>query len=300
MIEGTNVTYRTERTEQTDVPKRRVLFCRSGGGAPGLDIHAGISMALNELGIHSTSCAGTSAGAIISALDAFGFTSQAIFALINARSNSDFRERIFASRFRWPLFASHLLRHDPVADLLQQLFPGNGQALDKTLRIYTTRVRDGLPRVFSYTHAEPEIQRAVLASMSISGIFPYVSIRGDEYTDGGVCENLPLPEEWVNFDEVYLLIAAPPVFYDPKAGKGLTRLLRNLSWNMQDHINDVIATVEMTVARMKRNREHAPRVFVVRPQCGERAGMLRFDHALIREARRQTLEQIQVQREMMK
>jgi predicted acylesterase/phospholipase RssA len=54
--------------------KRGTLFVRSGGGLPGLDIHCGIWLALEQAGIRADANSGTSAGAAVAALDSAGWS----------------------------------------------------------------------------------------------------------------------------------------------------------------------------------------------------------------------------------
>lgn len=254
----------------------RRLFVRSGGGMPGLDIHTGIWQALTARGIEADACIGTSAGAIVSAMDAAGITSARARDIIEAQTDATIRRERFAWKIRIP-WIDHWLSPDPIRDLLAGLLPERFSDLAKGLRVCCTRVEDGGRMTFSADQGNPWLRESVLASMSISGVFPWVSIGGTYYADGGVRANVPLPDDWAAFDEVWLLIATRPTFYRVDQRGLLSRVMLNVDWLMADQIYDVLATT---------NGAHNVRV--VWPNVGARSGALHFDHSLIDEARIQT------------
>ena len=276
----------------------RRLFCWSGGGLPGLDIHAGIWKALTELEITPTANAGTSAGAIMAAFCSAGISQSDIEALLRSLSDTDVRSERFAWKVR-ALWIDWFLDNAPIRVLLTKLLPERFMDLRMPLSVVATRVRDGRQTTF---HAEEftavKLVDAVLASMSISGVFPHVNIFSEDYADGGVRANLPLPSNWRTFDEIYLLIASRPVEYRTSgqsaiAGQNpihglLARLMLNLDWYALDQIED---TVTLLATEFKRLR--GPRVHVIWPAIGREAGALRFRHDFIDQAYQQTMNQFQ-------
>ena len=259
--------------------EKKILFVRSGGGMPGLDIHAGINLALYKNGIRATHNAGCSAGAIIAALDSYGFSPVGIATLI--RNLTD--DEVLKERFAWKaraLWVDYFLEHEPIFTLLERLLPASFNELVKPLHVAATRCRDGYKATFG---SSVSLRHAVLASMSIHGVFPTVSIDDELYCDGGVRNNLPLPRDWETYDEVWLLIATPPTSYRQRSGI-LARLMLNIAWLMRDQIEDVI---EQTSGN--------PKVKVIWPNVGKFSAMLRFDHDLINLAKMEADKQIKAQ-----
>ncbi len=244
---------------------------------PGLDIHAGIWRALEDSGIRATACIGTSAGALVSAMDASGWTAAQAEAFLQAQSDDAMRSERFAWKLRIPWLDSWL-KHEPIRALLDAHLPGQFSDLEKPLRVCCTGVADGSRMTFSAACGNPWLREAVLASMSISGVFPWVPIGGEWYADGGARANLPLPDDWHTWDEVWLLIATRPTFYRKRNRGLLSRLMLNVDWLMADQIYDVLNVVAGDA-----------RVRVIWPQCGDTSGTLHFDHRLIDIAYADTL-----------
>lgn len=217
---------------------KRVLFCRSGGGLPGLQAHAGMWAALEERGIVATHCHGTSAGAIVSALDASGRSAGYGVALMESLTDEDVRKEVFAWKARIP-WLDYFLKHEPIRALLQQHLVSGWDRLEKPLTVYATDVASGMG-VQLGDALTVTLHEAVLASMSIAGVFPHVVVGGVEYSDGGTFNNCALPEHWRDFDEVWLLIATGRD--DAKRdGHGiLTRLMRNAYFFGRGQITDAL------------------------------------------------------------
>jgi predicted acylesterase/phospholipase RssA len=239
---------------------------------PGMDIHAGIWRALSDHGIHATDCIGTSAGAIVSAMDAAGWTSAQARDFIAGLKDRDVRHELFAWKARIP-FIDHWLSSEGIARILAANLPDDFAALPKPLRVCCTRVADAARTTFGRDYGALNLREAVLASMSISGVFPWVRIGDTEYCDGGVRANVPLPDDYETYDEVWLLIATRPTFYRAKRRNMLSRLILNVDWLLADQLFDVLgATI------------NKPKVKVLWPQVGGASSMLRFNHRLIGEA----------------
>ena len=262
------------------------LFILSGGGMRGLDVLAGQLQGLADAGITPTAICGTSAGAAIGALAAFGRPADEIADIISGLRDRDVRsERWFwKSRALW---INHFMESAPIRALLHRWLPSTPDALAMPYACTTTRTMDGAETVWTSAQAvlpgEPMPQdwrECVLASMSISGVFPWVCIADAHYADGGVRANLPLPPNWRDFDEVYFLIASYTNDYAAAGSSIVSRLLLNASWYAQDQIEDVLARVAVaSPARM-------PRVVTLRPPADAgRGSLLRFDHSLISSAR---------------
>ena len=244
--------------------ERTTLFCWSGGGLPGLDIHVGIWQALSDLGIEATANAGTSAGAIMAALNSNGMTAVAARRIIGSLSDSDVRSERFAWKVRIP-WISYFLENEPIRKLLEANLPAYFTDLKKPLHVFCTAESSGV----SWSFSDGQLIDRILGSMAICGVFPPVA----GLTDGGTSADLPLPPGWQKFDQVYLLIAARPIDYRGKDSI-LTRLMFNADLFMEGQI-------QRTIADAKAIR---PDVHVIRPLVRAPRGGLHFDHALIAES----------------
>jgi len=260
--------------------EKRILFSWSGGGLPGLDIHTGIWKALSSFDIYPTTNVGTSAGAIMAALNSSGQGIVIIEKIMRDLKDKDVRSKRFMWRSRIA-FINSFLKHDKIEKLLRQLLPPTFNRLVKPLEVYFTVEQTG-QSTFS---SSGDLIEPILASMSIAGVFPPVVIdNGIHLVDGGTSANLPLPQDWKTYDEIYLLVAARPLYYRKSRGI-ITRLMYNIDLLLEDQIRDTIARV----------RRHKPGryVHVLRPQVRATRGSLHFDHDLINEAYIQTQQQLQ-------
>ena len=258
---------------------KRVLIARSGGGLPGLDMHAGMWQAMEAAGINATHVSGNSAGAIISAFDAAGHSAEQCAKIIRFLTDAD----VLHERLGWKLrlfWINYFIRSDAIRRLLELYIPPRFDQLAKTLSVVATRVSDGACAWLNPIMCD-DVRTAVLASMSICGVFPWVKINGEDYCDGGVRANVPLPGNWREFDEVYICIATRPLDYPKRATGLLSRLMLNVDYYALDQAEDVLAEVE-----------GAPNVHVIWPPLGRGAGTLHFDHSLIGETRRWTSQRL--------
>jgi predicted acylesterase/phospholipase RssA len=256
---------------------KKILFTRSGGGLAGLDVHAGIWLALEEAGIVSTANAGTSAGAIASAFDSAGFSAAEAGMIIRGLGDRDIRDEVFAWKLRI-FWLDYFLKREPVAAVLEKYLPRSFFQLEKPLQVFSVRTLDGA--CLSMGDVTRELRTAVMASMSICGVFPKVRIPDDdfsarEYVDGSPKNNLGVPDNWKEFDEIYVLIAGgAPQSYRKRTGI-LTNLIQNAAWMGDDQIDDDVLDL-MDAAPEK--------VHVIWPRLPHPKGALHFDHDLIRAA----------------
>ena len=201
------------RVEIPGMPK--VALALSGGGARGL-AHIGILQRLEEVGYPLDSLTGTSAGAMVAALHACGFTGREIEDL--------FRRHDLTRAFLEPLWrnpgetlveqedrsttllsverqqgrlslAQGLRSGAELQHTLQGLLArgaffadGDFDRLGRPLRVLATNLETGQGRVFG----KGDLVEAVRASMSIPGGFRPVVIEGQQYVDGALVENLPV------------------------------------------------------------------------------------------------------------
>jgi len=182
----------------------RVAFIGSGGATKGI-AHVGVWKAIEELGIPVDIFVGASAGAIMSAYFAQGFTSDQLvdwFRPAWKRLNRD--ENMKARHFMGPpnlaqlrhpgYLASGVLSIDRFERFLARTLPVNDfRRLDRTVLVTAADV-DGRGRVvFGKGHREDiPISRAVAASSCVPLVFRPVEIGGRYYVDGEVVRTLSI------------------------------------------------------------------------------------------------------------
>lgn len=252
---------------------KKILFCWSGGGIAGLDIHAGIGLALAEAGIESTANAGTSAGALIAAMNSNGASSPRISQIVRGLSDDSVRRERAFWKLRVPWISSWLAS-EPIETLLRIMLPADFDSLSKPLSVFATEEKTGEATEFT----SGRLPLALLASLSIAGVFPPVRIMNRDYSDGGTTSYLPLPSDWLSYDQVWLLVAARPLGYTGKMSI-IGRILRNLDFLYEDQLND---TLERAIEK------GGDKVRVIRPGVQAPRGSLHFDHDLIEHAYERT------------
>ena len=193
----------------------RVAVALSGGGARGL-AHIGVLQRLEEVGYPLDSLTGTSAGALVGALYASGFSGREVEDLFSrldltrafleplwrnpgeTLEEQEDRSAPFLSveRHEGRLSLAQGLRSGvEVQHTLQGLLArgayfsgGDFNRLQRPLRVLATNLETGQGRVFD----RGDLVEAVRASMSIPGGFRPVVIEGQQYVDGALVENLPV------------------------------------------------------------------------------------------------------------
>jgi len=193
----------------------RVALALSGGGARGL-AHIGILQRLEEVGYPLDSITGTSAGALVGALYASGFSGREIEDLFGrldltrafleplwrnpgeTLGEQEDRNDTFLSieRHNGHVFLAQSLRsgvevQHPLQGLLARgsyFSGGDFDKLQRPLRVLATNLETGQARVFG----NGDLVEAVRASLSIPGGFRPVVIDGQQYVDGALVENLPV------------------------------------------------------------------------------------------------------------
>lgn len=201
------------RVEVPGLPK--VALVLSGGGARGL-AEIGVIQRLEEGGYPLGSVTGTSAGALVGALYASGFSGHEIEDLFRRldlgrtvldplvrnpgetlAEQEDHSDTFVSAEYdRGRLsFAQSLRSGAELQRVLQRLlvrasFFSNGDfdGLRIPLRVLATNLETGQGRVFR----QGDVAEAVRASMAIPGALKPVIIDGQQYVDGALVENLPV------------------------------------------------------------------------------------------------------------
>lgn len=225
--------------------------------------------ALEAHGVHITHWSGTSAGAVAAALCAVGNTGESLKAILYNLGDSDIRQPRPLWRMRLPWLRS-IMDTSAVRCTLERLLP---DATPGNLTVWATDMSAW--QTVNLARPNVLLTRAVLASMSVPLIFPSVRINGVEYQDGGLRFNVPLPSDWRNYDETWILIASS----NPRVYRGgmplVTDAVRALNVMMYDQIGDVLEQVA-----------DDPRVHVLWPRCGTSRVLTHLDHDLIAESER--------------
>jgi predicted acylesterase/phospholipase RssA len=155
-----------------------------GGGAARAYGHIGVLRALEESGVPIDYLGGTSAGALIAAQYAYGYSCDEIIEL-NRRGLAS---RLLLKELTIPLVA--LLNSKQVKRSLALSF---GDAGIENLWLPFFCVSTNLTRAELTVHRDGSIARWVRASLSIPGVLPPVlSPTGDLLVDGAVLNNVPV------------------------------------------------------------------------------------------------------------
>jgi len=162
------------------VPIGNIGIALSGGGARGA-AHIGVLQALNELGVFPDHISGSSAGALVGALYAVGYTPKEIQKISESQSFMKIFHLAFSTKgLTNPRFLDKFLR--------QHLPEGTFKSLEIPLYVCATNIDKGEFRVLS----DGDLIKAVMASCAIPLLFKPVEIEGELYVDGGLMNNLPI------------------------------------------------------------------------------------------------------------
>lgn len=152
----------------------------SGGGTRGV-VHIGVLKALEENGIFPSIVSGTSAGAIVGAMYAHGYTPAEILSIASERS------LLWMFSLRLP--TKGFVRHTFLKKMLKRYIPANSfEELKKPFYVAVANLNLGEAEIF---HTGP-LHDVILASASIPVLYEPIRIGGYWYADGGLLMNLPV------------------------------------------------------------------------------------------------------------
>lgn len=157
----------------------KIGLALSGGGARGI-AHLGVIKALEEMGVAIHHLSGTSFGAMMATLYAYGLPPDRILDLI-------INTRFFSSlRPAWTL--KGLINLERLSDILLKIIPENNFSCLKTpVTVTATNLSKGTVEYFD----SGELIPAVLASCCVPVVFNPMILNGHVYVDGGIMDNLP-------------------------------------------------------------------------------------------------------------
>ncbi|MFW5712673.1 MAG: patatin-like phospholipase family protein [Spirochaetota bacterium] len=159
-----------------------VVYTLSGGAAYGY-AHVGVLRYLEEWGMQPSAVVGTSMGAIVGGLYAYGYDSKQI------QQVADHVRSIEIVRLFFPSFPrGGIIDTDGIRDFFHG-FIGDARIEDLPIpyRSVAVDVNTGQQVIFD----SGRLLDAMMASMSIPAVFKPYTFRGRQLVDGGVLNNLP-------------------------------------------------------------------------------------------------------------
>jgi NTE family protein len=160
--------------------KPKIGLALGGGAARGF-AHIGVIKALETSEITPDLIVGTSAGSVVGALYAAGFSAFEIQRLALQLAESDFTD--------WALFDRGFLKGEALeAFVNKQVNKRPIESLKRRFAAVATDLATGQPTVFT----RGDVGQAVRASATVPGVFAPVVIRGREYVDGGLVSPIPV------------------------------------------------------------------------------------------------------------
>lgn len=152
----------------------------SGGGMRGA-AHIGVIRALEESQIYPTHIAGSSAGAIVGSLYAYGYGWEEILTF--------FKEVQLMSITKYALNKPGFIDAEKFYDDFKVYLKNDDFTfLKKKLFVTATNILNGKLKIFE----KGELIKPILASAAFPGLFAPVKIRSSYYIDGGALNNFPL------------------------------------------------------------------------------------------------------------
>ena len=166
----------------TPAPSRppRIGLALGGGAARGF-AHIGVIQVLEENGIRPDLVVGTSAGSVVAALYAAGYSGAQLATLADGMDESSITDWAFPLR--------GAIRGEALAAYIRKNTSGkNIEQLKMPLGIVATDLADGQPILFQ----RGDTGTAVRASSSVPAVFQPVKIGEREYVDGGLVAPVPV------------------------------------------------------------------------------------------------------------
>ena len=212
----------------------------SGGGIKGF-AHLGVLKYLEEIGVRPEILAGTSAGALVGAFYACGYSCEEVFELLSR--NGFMKMTSLKIRGGGMFSASNFHRH-----LKRNLRYKKLEDLPLPLRIVATDLDEGDLRVFT----EGRLADIVLASCSVPILFTPVEIDGHAYVDGGIFRNFPVTIIRADCEQV-IGVNLGPVSHE-EVERSMTSIA-NRAWELvfrqttipdREACDDLLETMEVT------------------------------------------------------
>jgi NTE family protein len=175
-----NLCYNELMPEDKKRKQPKVGLALSGGSALGI-AHVGVIKALKENNIPVDFVSGTSAGSIAAAALAFDIPLEKMIET-SKKLNWKNASKFGYSRMGWN-------SNEPMGEIIEEMI--GKKRIENSLipmAIIATDIDTGEKTVFK----EGSVTKAIMASACIPGFYTPVKIRGKNFVDGGLVENLPL------------------------------------------------------------------------------------------------------------
>lgn len=158
----------------------KIGIALGGGGVRGF-AHLGVLQALSEKGIKPDAISGTSAGAIVGSFIAAGNSPEETLKILQEKDLFGY------SKIHWP--KDGLFSLDGLEEMLNEEFTQTKiEELDLPLTLTASNLNHGHVEYLS----EGPLVKSILASASVPFVFKPVEMNGYKYSDGGLCDNLPI------------------------------------------------------------------------------------------------------------
>ena len=231
--------------------------------------HAGLLQALDGAGISPAALSGSSAGALVGALWAGGYSARRIGETLTSIKRKDFWDPVGLSDLllRRDLPAMGLLRGERMYQLLRELLPVTEfERCQRPLMIEAANLSTGESEVFD----SGDLAQAVRASCALPGLFLPARIGDDLYWDGGMLNKVPVACLLDQVDAV-LIHWLPSAELMVPLGLGL-----GLRWHLSTLVRGfAMARRENSRLQARLAHERGLPVYVIRPTL-PRLGPLRL------------------------
>jgi NTE family protein len=230
----------------------KVGLTLSGGGARGI-AHIGVLKVFEELGFKPDKIAGVSAGSIVGALYANGYSAGQILEIVNRVKLTDFFR---PSAFQIP----GLFSIERMTDTLLKYLPHNSfEKLKIPLTVSATDINAG--EIVYFT--EGELIKPILASSCVPLIFSPIRYQGKMLMDGGIMDSMIV--EPLSDCEIIIAIHVNPFDKDqtPQSTLGVVARCFNLVMHSNARVNfskcnlviEPFALKDITPFSLNKNRE---------------------------------------------
>lgn len=183
----------------------KIGIALSGGGTRGI-AHIGVLQALEEMEVFPEVISGTSAGALVGSLYAYGMKPLDILQV--------FKDSSLRKLFRVSMPTIGLTDNSYLKEVMEEIIGEDDfNALKKPMHISVTNLSQGEVEIIS----EGKLFDVAVASASIPILFKSVKIGDDIYADGGLMNNLPV-EPLIESCERVIGVNVTPVDHEARLG----------------------------------------------------------------------------------
>lgn len=269
----------------------KTLMLLAGGGLPGIEVNFGASRAVIERLGMPFKFYGTSGGAIVGAtLASVGPIAdderiEEIHQHLLSLSTNDLIKRRW-QRWLAPLAIKYRLSSQPIQKQLEILLPPDFSDLP----IPFACVASDTGKKRGVTLSDGDLREAVLASMSIGGLWDYVERDGAYLSDGGTFANLPVPTvaDMLEADKIIAIIPHEPARFDETAS-WINRLRFNAPLTLELQSERSLTYMRSV---LETARGHADDLILMQPPLDGAVLSFSDGHRFIRDAYQWSTEEL--------